>query len=175
MCLWILKETFFLIWSLETVDLLYLSVEHGPLDGVKGSFGDEVVDVYGRGLPYAMCSVLCLFDVSWVPVEFGKDHVRCCCKCQTLRASGHMIQYYSNICMSSKNMKLLRLTCLRVLRGCVKNEEQCNGYEIVWNITDVFKVEVLRSCVNISVKYKWTVHCLQSYGVLRLCEVQCLR
>lgn len=53
----------------------YLPVEHGPHDGVKGAFGDEVVHVDGARLPDAVSSVFCLLDVSGVPVEFSKHHM----------------------------------------------------------------------------------------------------
>lgn len=53
----------------------HLAVEHGPHQGVHGALGDEEVDVDRAALPDAVCSVLCLFDVAWVPVQLSKHNV----------------------------------------------------------------------------------------------------
>lgn len=72
---------------------MYLSVQHCPHDGVKGSFSDQVVDVYGGRLSYTVRAVLRLFDVSRVPVEFGEDHMRGGRQCQTLNTRRTFILY----------------------------------------------------------------------------------
>lgn len=59
----------------DTSPLMYLPVEHGPHDGVKGALGDEVVHVDRGRLPDAVGSILSLLDVAGVPVELGKHHV----------------------------------------------------------------------------------------------------
>lgn len=63
----------------------HLPVQHGPHDHIERSLGDEVVNVYGRGLADAVRSVLCLLHVPGVPVELGKHHVRRRRQGQTLR------------------------------------------------------------------------------------------
>lgn len=73
---------------------MYLSVQHCPHDGVKSSFSDQVVDVYGGRLSNTVRAVLRLFDVSRVPVELSEDHMRGGCECQTLKSSRKVLQHF---------------------------------------------------------------------------------
>lgn len=63
----------------------YLSVDHGPHDGVKSALGDEVVHVDRGRLSYAVGSIFSLLDVAGVPVELGEHHMAGCGEGQTLK------------------------------------------------------------------------------------------
>lgn len=69
----------------DELGLTDLAVEHCPHDGVEGALGDEVVDVDRGRLADAVCPVLCLLHVPWIPVEFSEHHVACCRQGQTLQ------------------------------------------------------------------------------------------
>lgn len=81
--------------SFAAGSLGYLSVEHGPHDGVEGALGDEVVDVHGAGLSDAVGAVLRLLDVAWVPVELCEHNVAGRCECQALRKGTRRPKHWS--------------------------------------------------------------------------------